>query len=662
MFDSSATTSSEFHGPLAINNPPSVGATDVVQINGGIIATGSGEFRLSSSAGLVEVGAISQNYWSLPSYSGSLLRFYGSTNGSTFAGVSTNSLGALIFQNVANCLIGSNGPAPLTFMMASNAVGTITAAGQWVIGASDPQSTSGPNFRVSGQGFFGGNSTTSPGATSTVTGMRIGNDVNGAPMVAWNQSSNGTDSKSWDILQNTSSLYFRLLNDAYTSATSYLTLTRSGMTLGQAAWTVSNYSINDPGGSQAFRVGASGLFQGTLTVQNAGTTDRLVLQGAAVGSSSNTLTVITPATAMGANFQQTLQARTGIVALQGEGLWTNILHNGDVQVDQRGSISTPISLVTGTLTYGPDGWAAFKSNVTQVLSISQGATPVGLTGSEFCCRLAVTTGASLATTDSISLIRQIEGRMFNRVGFGLSTALPLYLSFYLYANVTGTFSASLRNGPTNRSFVTNFTIAATNTWTKFQVTFPGDTTGTWPAAGDTTLGASLALCFGAGSTLQTSAGAWVAGNYVATSGTTNFGASACAIYVTDLYLGTTPIGTGFADYPRLPYDMELQRCKRYFQSYVDPVLRGVSNSSTQLYRIGMLLPVAMRAAPTSAVSGTFNWTDGNGTGTITSAGTRYTSTTGFEWDAVLATGASATGRASCTSLGGGGILTLSAEL
>ena len=505
VFDSSATTSSEFHGPLAINNPPSVGATDVVQINGGIIATGSGEFRLSSSAGLVEVGAISQNYWSLPSYSGSLLRFYGSTNGSTFAGVSTNSLGALIFQNVANCLIGSNGQAPLTFMMASNAVGTITAAGQWVIGASDP------------------------------------------------------------------------------------------------------------GGSQAFRVGASGLFQGTLTVQNAGTTDRLVLQGAAVGSSSNTLTVITPATAMGANFQQTLQARTGIVALQGEGLWTNLVINGDLQVDQRNTQTTPVTLTSTTVgAFGPDCWVGLRNNATHVVTIGRVAvvnTP--MVGSVYACKLNVTTGATVGALERLSLGVNIEGTFFRRCAFGTAQAATLYVSFWAESSATGTFSVSLRNAGVNRSYVVNCTISAANTRQLFQFTVPGDTAGAW--ANDTsTYGILMNFVAACGSTFQTASTAtWLAGNFVGTSSTTLLNTITGSLQISDLYVGTTPIGGATTDFPRLPFDAELARCQRYYWHTFSPGVTPAQNvgvgtgelswvavlAGANQNRVVVRYPVPMRVTP-----------------------------------------------------------------
>jgi hypothetical protein len=57
----------------------------------------------------------------------------------------------------------------------------------------------------------------------------------------------------------------------------------------------------------------------------------------------------------------------------------------------------------------------------------------------------------------------------------------------------------------------------------------------------------------------------------------------------------------------------------------------------------MLVP--MRASPTFAISGTLNWYDGTGTGTVTSIQTAYTtSPSAIEFDLQAATGTTAISR------------------
>jgi hypothetical protein len=102
-------------------------------------------------------------------------------------------------------------------------------------------------------------------------------------------------------------------------------------------------------------------------------------------------------------------------------------------------------------------------------------------------------------------------------------------------------------------------------------------------------------------------------------------------------------------------------CQRYFQSFITPMLRGVSGGTTSLNRLGMPLPVMMRANPTPAVSGSIPWYDGTATGTFTAVLVNYSNTTNAEIDATAATGTTVQSRPIVTYQGSG-VLTLSAEV
>jgi hypothetical protein len=75
--------------------------------------------------------------------------------------------------------------------------------------------------------------------------------------------------------------------------------------------------------------------------------------------------------------------------------------------------------------------------------------------------------------------------------------------------------------------------------------------------------------------------------------------------ISDLYLGTEPIGTATTDYPHVPYDVDLIRCLRYLPS-VPPaaatqyVGNGI-NSSTTTSIISIPLPVTPRSVPTGLI-------------------------------------------------------------
>ena len=122
------------------------------------------------------------------------------------------------------------------------------------------------------------------------------------------------------------------------------------------------------------------------------------------------------------------------------------------------------------------------------------------------------------------------------------------------------------------------------------------------------------------------------------------------------------IGDTATDFESRSFGEELALCQRYFQSYNEPALRGVTSGSS-LDRMGMMLPMVMRAAPQLTFSGTLTWYDGAGTGTITSIGTQYTHPHAVEFDASMATGSSQAGRAMVIyNSGSSGVLKIDAEL
>ena len=68
--------------------------------------------------------------------------------------------------------------------------------------------------------------------------------------------------------------------------------------------------------------------------------------------------------------------------------------------------------------------------------------------------------------------------------YGGSDAVTCTLSFYVRANITGTYCIALINdGTNNRQFVTEYTINSANTWERKTITIPGDTGGTWNSNG-----------------------------------------------------------------------------------------------------------------------------------------------------------------------------------
>lgn len=140
--------------------------------------------------------------------------------------------------------------------------------------------------------------------------------------------------------------------------------------------------------------------------------------------------------------------------------------------------------------------------------------------SQHCLHFDVTTAdAALAAGDAVSFSQHIEGLNAANFGFGQAGSRYVTLSFWIKSPKTGIHCVSLRNSAVNRSYVAEYTVNAVNTWEKKTVTIPVDTAGTWLY--DTGIGLSVTWALAVGTTLQTPAGAWTAGNFIASANQVN---------------------------------------------------------------------------------------------------------------------------------------------
>jgi len=289
----------------------------------------------------------------------------------------------------------------------------------------------------------------------------------------------------------------------------------------------------------------------------------------------------------------------GNVSAGNLGMFRNRIINGDMNIDQRNSGTAVTNVPTGT--YVLDRF--FHSKVgTLTVNVQQVNTPASLTGFQKCLKISVgTQQASLATGDFAGFGQVIEGFNVSDFMFGTSSAQNVTVSFWVYSSVTGTFSVTLRNTGSTRSYVFNFTIVSINTWQYISATIPGDTTGTWNV--DNTVGLTVIINLAAGTTYQTTAGAWQSGNYFGTSSMSNFFANTVgsAIYITGFQLEKGTIATPFEFRPNA---IELMLCQRYL---FRPKLAAVVNNysliasgywtSATTASVFIYLPVPQRSTP-----------------------------------------------------------------
>ena len=158
----------------------------------------------------------------------------------------------------------------------------------------------------------------------------------------------------------------------------------------------------------------------------------------------------------------------------------NRIINGDCRIDQRNS-GASVTASSGYM-YPVDRLRSFVATTNARWSVQRsGDAPVGFTSSFLATVTTQQTTFPNAGDLGVILEQPIEGFNISDLNWGTSSAVPVTLSFWVKASVTGNYAAAAFNGLTNRPYVTSFAVNASNTWEYKTITIPGDTTGTWYA-------------------------------------------------------------------------------------------------------------------------------------------------------------------------------------
>jgi hypothetical protein len=242
----------------------------------------------------------------------------------------------------------------------------------------------------------------------------------------------------------------------------------------------------------------------------------------------------------------------------------NLIIGGDFSTNpwQRGTTFTALA----TTSYGADRWKIGNTTagVVDMLKSTDGPTAAEAgVYTTSCLTLDVTTvDASIAVNDYYMVQQVIEGLNSLSLGFGQAGTRYCTLSFWHKHTKTGTYCAGVTNATGGRSYVAEYTQAVTNTWEKATLTIPVDTSGTWLYTSG--IGVAVRFAVVAGSTFQTTANTWAAGNYLATSNqvnaldsTSNF----CKFALIQLEAGS--VATQFET---RSVGQELALCQRYYQT------------------------------------------------------------------------------------------------
>jgi hypothetical protein len=275
----------------------------------------------------------------------------------------------------------------------------------------------------------------------------------------------------------------------------------------------------------------------------------------------------------------------------------NLVINGDMQIAQRG---TSVASITTADYRTADRWKFSPSSMGTWTMSQEADAPTG-SGFRTSAKLLCTTAdASPAAGDALQFDQRIEGQNLQQVKKGTAAAEQLTISFWVKANVTGTYIVDFYDNDNARSVSKSYTINASGTWEYKTITFPADTTGAFD--NDNALSLYVTWWLGAGSnftsgTLGTTWASSTAANRAV--GQVNL-ASAINNYwqVTGVQL---EVGDTATPFEFKSFGQELNECERYYQkSYPYAIVPGTGTNY-----VGSVSGIARDSAAIVAHAGRF---------------------------------------------------------
>jgi hypothetical protein len=289
----------------------------------------------------------------------------------------------------------------------------------------------------------------------------------------------------------------------------------------------------------------------------------------------------------------------------------NLIINGDMQIAQRGT--SVASITTGDYRTVDRWYFAPSSLGTWTMSVENDA-PTGSGFRKSAKVLCTTADASPASSDELTFHQRIEGQNLQQVKKGTAAAEQLTLSFWVKANVTGTYIAELYDADNTRQVSKSYTINASGTWEYKTITFAADTTGAF----DNDNALSLYVLW------------WLSGGGAYTSGTLN--TSWNSVTSANRAVGQVNLASATNNYWQItgvqlevgdtatPFEFksvedELLECQRYFEW--TEFFTTNWNNATNTARTGVNWLVTKRRSPDVSLTSGYNQYGPGGQLTIT---------------------------------------------
>jgi hypothetical protein len=375
---------------------------------------------------------------------------------------------------------------------------------------------------------------------------------------------------------------------------------------GQLAAIVSNNSgATEPTTTYAYMLWAdtsSGILKQRNSANNAWISVLTLSTGAVIAIPND---IVTTAKILNANVTTDKIADDAVtnakLAFDGGALgFRNKIIGGDFTTNpwQRGTSFAPIT--PGT--YAADRFQYGASGAADISTLKTVDSPTASQAGIFtqhCLHLDVTTAvAAIAATDYSIVYQRIEGLNAASFGFGQAGTRYATLSFWHKHTKTGIYCAAFRNGDGTRSYVAEYTQDVTDTWEKATITIPIDTTGTW-IYDSTGSGLDVSFALAAGTTYQTTANTWTAGNFLATANQVN----ALDNIANNFKIALVQLEAGSIATPFETRDVgtELALCHRYYE--ICPVSFRSNIGGSTFAEVPIIFKVKKRASPTYTLTG-----------------------------------------------------------
>ena len=290
----------------------------------------------------------------------------------------------------------------------------------------------------------------------------------------------------------------------------------------------------------------------------------------------------------------------GNINAGGGGVNRNVIINGAMNVAQRSTSETGKGDADGYFTVDRFAINVGATSAGRFTMSQDSSAPSGFANSlKLDCTTADT---SIASGEILQLIQKIEGQNLQAFAKGTSDAKPFAVSFYVKGNASATYVCELFDTDNSRQISKTFNV--TTDWTRVELTFPADTTGTFDD--DNALSLELAIILHGGSdftsgTLNSSGFASNTNANRAVGISSFFDSTDRTFFITGIQL---EVGQNPTEFEHETFEKTLHKCYRYYyRESLGGLGIGSSYANGAWNYVGMIMPVTMRADPTASYSG-----------------------------------------------------------